>query len=727
MHHFFNRLFLRFTSLLFLALIGTLFLSRHTFAATTIFSDNFGSSYVTLASHVPTTTGTGYTLLINNGVLITVQSYNNHATVTSNTSNAGSFYTLEGTYVDADYEISSNIAFAGGDSSYTRSMGLRVQDANNMYLLRYGGTTMVMYKRVSGTWSTIGTASGVNLVNNLTSPYIGQSVSFSAVGTTLTAKVDGVTKLTVTDSSITATGKAGIGLGYVNVSTDDGGTGVGIDNVVVQTASSDVTAPTITSVSSDKADGSYTTGDVIDIDITFSESVTSTGNVTVTLETGSTDRTCTFTVTSASTGTCNYTVQAGDTTSDLTVNTISGTIADANSNSMSNYVPTTNLAANKALVIDTSSPAVSSVSANPSSTTAVITWTSDESSSSMVEYGLTSSYGSSTSETDTSPRVTSHSVTISSLIPCSIYQFRTISKDAATNQVASSSSTFTTTGCAGSASVSAQSSSSQIDTVAGGSTTLTSDSRTVNLTIPAGYSGTSAYFQIKQIDKTSVINSISTPTNFGVAGNMVYDFKALTAVDTQTSSFSQPITVSLTYTDSDIVGLDQATLVIYRYDSSWSALSNCSTNLGTKTVTCTTTNFSTFALFGQPTSTSTSSSSTSSSTDVPTCGDSVPTGKPDLFQINTSLISSALFFTPVSGTKKYHINYGTNPQADDYGASSDFDDKGVQQLDILFLPPNKTFYFKIRGQNGCMPGPWGNIMKITTPSFGDFGQTTFYK
>jgi hypothetical protein len=115
----------------------------------------------------------------------------------------------------------------------------------------------------------------------------------------------------------------------------------------------DITAPTITNISSDKTNGSYKAGDVIDIDVTFSEAVTSTGNVTVTLETGDTDRTCIFTVSNSTTGTCNYTVQAGDTTGDLTVNTISGTIADQSGRAMVNFVPTTNLAANKALVIDT--------------------------------------------------------------------------------------------------------------------------------------------------------------------------------------------------------------------------------------------------------------------------------------------------------------------------------------------------------------------------------------
>lgn len=117
----------------------------------------------------------------------------------------------------------------------------------------------------------------------------------------------------------------------------------------------DGTAPTITSVSSDKTNGSYTVGEVIDIDVTFSEAVTSTGNVTVTLETGDTDRTCTFTVSGSTTGTCNYTVQAGDTSSDLEA-TISGTIKDASNNVLTAFTPATGLAASKALVIDTTAP-----------------------------------------------------------------------------------------------------------------------------------------------------------------------------------------------------------------------------------------------------------------------------------------------------------------------------------------------------------------------------------
>lgn len=143
----------------------------------------------------------------------------------------------------------------------------------------------------------------------------------------------------------------------------------------------DTAIPTITSISSDKAAGSYKIGEIIDIDVTFSENVTSTGNVTVTLETGTVDRTCTFTISNSSTGTCNYTVQAGDTTSDLNA-TIAGTIADQANNVLTNFSPATTLAANEALVIDTTAPIVTLTSpANGSSisdTTPTLTFNSSE-------------------------------------------------------------------------------------------------------------------------------------------------------------------------------------------------------------------------------------------------------------------------------------------------------------------------------------------------------------
>jgi hypothetical protein len=89
--------------------------------------------------------------------------------------------------------------------------------------------------------------------------------------------------------------------------------------------------------------------------------VTSVGDVTVTLETGDIDRTCTFAMTNSTTGGCSYTVQAGDVSADLTVASISCVIKDQFDNAMSSYTVLANLAENKDLVIDTVAPSVSFV------------------------------------------------------------------------------------------------------------------------------------------------------------------------------------------------------------------------------------------------------------------------------------------------------------------------------------------------------------------------------
>lgn len=115
-------------------------------------------------------------------------------------------------------------------------------------------------------------------------------------------------------------------------------------------------APTVASVTSDTANGSYKAGTVIDINVSFSEAVS--GDVTVTLETGQTDRSCSFTVAGETSGSCDYTVRTGDTSNDLTVKSIDGTIADSNGDAITNGLPDTNLAVNKNLVIDTTKPQV---------------------------------------------------------------------------------------------------------------------------------------------------------------------------------------------------------------------------------------------------------------------------------------------------------------------------------------------------------------------------------
>ena len=92
---------------------------------------------------------------------------------------------------------------------------------------------------------------------------------------------------------------------------------------------------------------------------------------------------------------------------------------------------------------DTTAPVVSNVQATgASSNSATITWTTDEISNSQVEYGATTSYGS--SSTLDPNLVNNHSQAISGLSPDTTYNYRVKSRDGSNNLVTSNNFTFTT-------------------------------------------------------------------------------------------------------------------------------------------------------------------------------------------------------------------------------------------------------------------------------------------
>ena len=164
-----------------------------------------------------------------------------------------------------------------------------------------------------------------------------------------------------------------------------GATWTGNVYLLTYSLASDLIAPTVSSVSSNTANGSYNAGDVVDIRVTFSEAVTVTGTPQITLETGATDRTVNYTSGSGTTVLVfNYTVQAGDTSSDLdyvATNSLalnSGTIKDAAGNNatltLASPGAANSLGANKALVIDTTAPTISSAALNSAGTSIILTY-----------------------------------------------------------------------------------------------------------------------------------------------------------------------------------------------------------------------------------------------------------------------------------------------------------------------------------------------------------------
>lgn len=287
------------------------------------------------------------------------------------------------------------------------------------------------------------------------------------------------------------------------------------------TVGADVTAPTITNISSDKANGTYGVGEVIDIDITFSENVTSTGNATVTLETGSIDGTCTFTVSNSNTATCNYTVQAGATSTDLTVASVSGVIADQSANSMSNFTPSTNLAANKAIVVDAAGPIISAVASSTSATAATTTWTTDEVSHSRLMYGTAA--GTYTASSTDATLVTSHTRTVTGLSADTVYYFIVISADALGNTSTSSEYTFKTPDITPPVI-------SSIATSTGSTTATVSWSTNETAASSIAYGLTTSY----GANSTSSATSTHSVSLSGLTSGTTYHFRVL-AIDTSTN------------------------------------------------------------------------------------------------------------------------------------------------------------------------------------------------
>lgn len=90
---------------------------------------------------------------------------------------------------------------------------------------------------------------------------------------------------------------------------------------------------------------------------------------------------------------------------------------------------------------DSTPPTISDIVGISSTTSATITWTTNEPANSYVDYGLETTYGSEAGQNDA---VTAHTVTITDLAPGTTYYFRVKSNDAAGNRAFSDAQTIQT-------------------------------------------------------------------------------------------------------------------------------------------------------------------------------------------------------------------------------------------------------------------------------------------
>jgi trimeric autotransporter adhesin len=197
--------------------------------------------------------------------------------------------------------------------------------------------------------------------------------------------------------------------------------------------------------------------------------------------------------------------------------------------------------------VDTKAPDISSVSDDPDSDSAKITWHTDENSSSRVEYGKSDSYGKSSSE---SGKVKDHGITISSLDNCTEYHYQVKSKDAAGNEEKSSDHTFKTTGC----SISSDSNSSSSSSSSSSSTSSSESSSSSSSDSTSNQDSSSDQnTQTSETNTGSTQNSSSDSntnnTNNNSSANTNADFNGSTSAFWQTENFGNAYCL-----DEDVCG-----------------------------------------------------------------------------------------------------------------------------------------------------------------------------
>ena len=96
----------------------------------------------------------------------------------------------------------------------------------------------------------------------------------------------------------------------------------------------------------------------------------------------------------------------------------------------------------ESVTVQNSPPVISSISSGtPGTTSAIVTWTTNDTASSKVVYGTTAGYGSASSSASL---VTSHSISLSGLLSSTTYHYAVVSADTFGNTSTSSDQTFTT-------------------------------------------------------------------------------------------------------------------------------------------------------------------------------------------------------------------------------------------------------------------------------------------
>jgi hypothetical protein len=288
-------------------------------------------------------------------------------------------YTVQAGHTSSDLDYASTGALTG-----------TIADA--------AGNTAVLTLPSPGTSGSLGASKAI--VVDTTSPTVTLSTALSSPTSTYPIPVtvtfpESVTGLALTDFSVTngcVSNLTGSGSSYtVNLNPNSNNTitlslsansvtdVAGNSNTAATPLSIDFysDAPRVMSVTSSSLNTSYKAGDLISIQVNFSDNVSVSGTPRLTLETGVSDAVVNYSSGSGSSSlTFDYTVLAGHTSLDLDYQSVvpiflnGGTVVDTATSTYDAALifacpgATGSLAANEAIIVDTTKPTVSSVSSS---------------------------------------------------------------------------------------------------------------------------------------------------------------------------------------------------------------------------------------------------------------------------------------------------------------------------------------------------------------------------
>jgi hypothetical protein len=188
----------------------------------------------------------------------------------------------------------------------------------------------------------------------------------------------------------------------------------------------------------------------------------------------------------------------------------------------------------------------------------------------------------------------------------------------------------------------------------------------------------------------------------------------------------------MSYGTSDISNFIEGSLKIYRWDgSSWTVLSDCVVDKAANTVTCSTTHFSVFGVFGHAKPVVVVAQNTTSPT-TSTCDDATPKSSPTLSAVPQGTSSILLSFTAAEDpVASYDLEYGKESGTYTW-VSTTIGDKNIRSYLVESLTPDTSYYFRVRAVNGCANGEWSqevtaktNAVTIVKPA--DLNNTTVPK